>query len=61
MTRIFVVRHGETDGNLEKICRGHWDLPLNKNGKAQVQKTGEATWMPSTPAHCSAPCRPPRL
>lgn len=42
MTRIFVVRHGETDGNQKKIYRGHWDLPLNKTGKAQVKKAGEA-------------------
>jgi len=42
MTRIFIVRHGETDGNQKKIYRGHWDLPLNKNGRAQVKKAGEA-------------------
>jgi broad specificity phosphatase PhoE len=42
MTRIFLVRHGETDGNKKKIYRGHWDLPLNQNGKAQVEKAGEA-------------------
>ena len=42
MTRIFVVRHGETDGNQKKIYRGHWDLPLNQNGQAQVKKAGEA-------------------
>jgi broad specificity phosphatase PhoE len=42
MTRIFVVRHGETDGNQKKIYRGRWDLPLNQNGMAQVRKAGEA-------------------
>jgi broad specificity phosphatase PhoE len=42
MTRIFLVRHGETDGNQKKIYRGHWDLPLNQNGKAQVKRAGEA-------------------
>jgi len=42
MTRIFIVRHGETDGNQKKIYRGRWDLPLNKNGKSQVQKAGQA-------------------
>ena len=42
MTRIFLVRHGETDGNQKKIYRGHWDLPLNQNGMAQVKKAGEA-------------------
>lgn len=42
MTRIFIVRHGETDGNQKKIYRGHWDLPLNQNGQAQVKKAGKA-------------------
>lgn len=42
MTRIFIVRHGETEGNQKKIYRGRWDLPLNQNGMAQVAKAGEA-------------------
>jgi broad specificity phosphatase PhoE len=42
MTRIFVVRHGETDGNLKKIYRGRWDLPLNATGEQQVKKAGAA-------------------
>jgi broad specificity phosphatase PhoE len=42
MTRIFVIRHGETEGNQKKIYRGRWDLPLNENGLAQVAKAGQA-------------------
>jgi broad specificity phosphatase PhoE len=42
MTRIFIVRHGETEGNQKKIYRGLWDLPLNQHGMAQVEKAGEA-------------------
>ncbi|HUU01249.1 MAG TPA: histidine phosphatase family protein [Myxococcota bacterium] len=42
MTRLFVIRHGETDGNKNKIYRGRWDLPLNEKGLAQVEKAGAA-------------------
>ncbi len=42
MTRMFIIRHGETEGNQKKIYRGRWDLPLNQDGLAQVKKAGEA-------------------
>lgn len=42
MTRIFIVRHGETEGNKNKIYRGRWDLPLNRNGEVQVARAGES-------------------
>jgi len=42
MTRFFVIRHGETEGNQNKIYRGRWDLPLNENGSRQVAKAGAA-------------------
>lgn len=41
MALVFVVRHGETEGNEKMIYRGRWDLPLNVNGKEQVRKVGE--------------------
>lgn len=33
--RIFLVRHGETQGNLEGLYYGHTDLPLTDNGQRQ--------------------------
>ena len=37
MTRIFVVRHGETEGNKNRIYRGQWDLPHTPHGDEQVK------------------------
>lgn len=42
MTRLFVVRHGQTEGNKNKIYRGRWDLPLDPHGRDQVRRAGEA-------------------
>lgn len=33
--RIFLVRHGETQGNAEGVYYGHTDLPLTDNGQRQ--------------------------
>ena len=35
--RVIIVRHGETDYNVEHRWQGHMDVPLNKNGKAQAE------------------------
>ena len=35
-TRLCIVRHGETDWNVEKRIQGHTDIPLNANGRAQA-------------------------
>ena len=35
-TRFCIVRHGETDWNVEKRIQGHTDVPLNATGRAQA-------------------------
>lgn len=34
--RVFIVRHGETDYNVEHRWQGHLDVPLNENGHQQA-------------------------
>lgn len=35
MGRIYLIRHGETDGNVKAVFRGKMDLPLNARGRAE--------------------------
>jgi alpha-ribazole phosphatase len=37
MTRLILVRHGETDWNVEGRYQGQSDVPLNANGLAQAE------------------------
>ena len=38
---IYLLRHGETDWNQEGRLQGHTDIPLNQNGRTQINHTAE--------------------
>lgn len=40
VTRVFLVRHGETDWKKENRFRGVTDVPLNDAGRAQIKAVG---------------------
>lgn len=40
--KLYLVRHGETDGNLARRMQGSVDTPLNSRGKEQAAVTAEA-------------------
>lgn len=42
MTRLCLVRHGETAWNAERRLQGHLDVPLNEIGREQARATAEA-------------------
>lgn len=42
MTRLCLVRHGETDWNAGKRIQGHIDIPLSTLGHAQARAVGNA-------------------
>jgi probable phosphoglycerate mutase len=46
-TRLYLVRHGETDWNKQGIFRGLSDVPLNAVGKTQAQALGR--WFSGIP------------
>ncbi len=37
MTKVFLIRHGETEWNREDIFRGRADVPLNSVGRCQAE------------------------
>ena len=41
-TKVYVIRHGESVGNLHRICLGHTDLDITELGAKQAEKTAEA-------------------
>jgi len=37
--RLYIVRHGQTEWNVEKKIQGRFDTPLNETGKMQARET----------------------
>ena len=42
VTTLYLVRHGETDSNIERRFQGRRDIPLNENGRHQSELLGQA-------------------
>jgi phosphoserine phosphatase len=54
MTKIILVRHGQTPWNKDKIFRGSRDIPLNDQGREEARLAGE--WLKGetiNAAYCS--------
>ena len=47
---IYLIRHGETDWNLQGKLQGREDIPLNKTGIWQAKVCGNA--LQNTKFHC---------
>ena len=41
MTRLILVRHGESRANLDAVIAGHYDVPLSELGVMQAKETAE--------------------
>ena len=41
MTKLMLVRHGETEANVSQVWQGSLDAPLTKRGMLQVERAGQ--------------------
>ncbi len=40
-TRFFIIRHGQSEGNAQRIFQGRLDMPLDEIGRAQARGLGD--------------------
>lgn len=40
-TRLYFIRHGESEANLGRVFAGHYDVPLTERGRQQAEATAE--------------------
>ncbi len=57
MTRVYLVRHGETDWNREEVFRGRADRPLSDRGRRQAEALGRAMAARTVDAVVAGPLR----
>jgi uncharacterized phosphatase len=38
---LYLIRHGQTDWNKNKLIQGHADIPLNEAGRQQAKRVAE--------------------
>lgn len=58
MIKLYLVRHGETDGNIKKRYQGSTDVPLNENGLVQAHMLSDYLKdTPFTAIYSSPLCR----
>ncbi len=55
MTKVLLVRHGETDWNRKEVSRGRIDVKLNQNGREQAKSLAKATGIYRIDAIYSSP------
>ena len=54
MVELYIVRHGETDSNVEKINGDHSEA-LNENGRKQAQRLFDSNKLPQNAIIYSSP------
>jgi len=59
LVNIYLIRHGETKWNREKVFRGQMDIPLNEFGRLQAEKLSETLKMQKlkNPVFISSPLK----
>ena len=43
ISKIYIIRHGQTEMNSRKLLQGRTDLPLNSEGIVQAAKTARTS------------------
>ena len=56
LTKLYLIRHGETEGAETKRYKGHIDVPLSENGISQIRKLSEHIVKNSSPGLSAVYC-----